>query len=139
MAAFPSCATNPDSFGIRGFPWTNFNTNYDSLIVTGSTIGFMGGWALLAHVGKPVSNTDTFVDDTSSAPVTAQAAAPVPLPPLDFEAIEAGNGYDGATAADRACHPTIRASFQAALSDTHFLIIRLIPYREIFHGGINNV
>jgi hypothetical protein len=58
------------------------------LIVTGSTVGFMGGWALLAHAGKPVSNADTFVDDTSSV----QVAAPAPLPPLDFAAIEAGQG-----------------------------------------------
>ncbi len=62
------------------------------LIVTGSTVGFMGGWALLAHAGKPVSSTDTFVNDTSFAPVTAQVAAPAPLPPLDFTAIEAGRG-----------------------------------------------
>jgi len=64
------------------------------LIVTGSTVGFMGGWALLAHAGKPVSNTDTFVDDTSSAsaPITVQVAAPAQLPPLDFKAIEAGHG-----------------------------------------------
>jgi hypothetical protein len=64
------------------------------LIVTGSTVGFMGGWALLAHAGKPVSNTDTFVDDTSSAsaPITVQVAAPAQLPPLDFKAIEAGQG-----------------------------------------------
>jgi hypothetical protein len=62
------------------------------LIATGSTIGFMGGWALLAHAGKPASNTDTFIDDTSFAPITAQAATPAPLPPLDFTAIEAGQG-----------------------------------------------
>ena len=62
------------------------------LIATGSTVGFMGGWALLAHAGKPVSNADTFVDDTSFAPVTSQVAAPAPLPPLNFAAIEAGRG-----------------------------------------------
>lgn len=66
------------------------------LIVTGSTIGFMGGWALLAHAGKPVSNTDTYVDDTSSASgitqVTAPVQVPAQLPPLDFNAIEAGHG-----------------------------------------------
>ena len=66
------------------------------LIVTGSTVGFMGGWALLAHAGKPVSNTDTVVEDTSSAPTTTLVVAPsqalAPLPPLDFKAIEAGQG-----------------------------------------------
>src|SRR5512137_2575461 len=66
------------------------------LIVTGSTVGFMGGWALLAHAGKPVSNTDTFVDDTSSASGTTQvitpAQVPAQLPPLDFNAIEPGRG-----------------------------------------------
>ena len=66
------------------------------LIVAGSTVGFMGGWALLAHAGKPVSNTDTYVDDSSfmsgAAPVTAPASVPAQLPPLDFNAIEAGNG-----------------------------------------------
>jgi hypothetical protein len=63
------------------------------LIVTGSTVGFMGGWALLAHAGKPVSNTTTYVDDPSSyTSAPAQVAAPAPLPPLDFKAIEAGQG-----------------------------------------------
>lgn len=62
------------------------------LIVTGSTVGFMGGWALLAHAGKPVSNTDTFVDDTSFTPAIARVVAPAQLPPLDFKAIEAGRG-----------------------------------------------
>jgi len=66
------------------------------LIVTGSTIGFMGGWALLAHAGKPASNTDVVVEDTStstsSAPVAVQVATPAPLPPLDFKSIEAGQG-----------------------------------------------
>jgi hypothetical protein len=63
------------------------------LIVTGSTVGFMGGWALLAHAGKPVSNTDTYVEDTSfTPPTTVQSAPPANLPPLDFSAIEAGRG-----------------------------------------------
>jgi len=60
------------------------------LIITGSTVGFMGSWALLAHAGKPASTADTFVEDTTFAPVTSQVAAPAPLPPLDFAAIEAG-------------------------------------------------
>ena len=74
----------------------NFQHKLRLLIVTGSTVGFMGGWALLAHAGKPVANTDTYVDDTSSAPATTQVIVPVqapaPLPPLDFKAIEAGQG-----------------------------------------------
>jgi hypothetical protein len=62
------------------------------LIVTGSAVGFISGWALLAHAGKPVSNTAALVEDTSFARVTAQATALEPLPPLDFAAIEAGRG-----------------------------------------------
>lgn len=62
------------------------------LIATGTTIGFLGSWALLAHAGKPVSNNGTFADDTSFVAFTAQVAAPADLPPLDFAAIEAGRG-----------------------------------------------
>ena len=67
------------------------------LIVTGSTVGFMGGWALLAHAGKPVSNTNTYVDDSPSftpttTQTTLQTTAPGKLPPIDFNAIEAGRG-----------------------------------------------
>jgi hypothetical protein len=76
----------------KGIHMDKFQHKLRLLIVTGSTVGFMGGWALLAHAGKPVSNADTFVDDTSSAPITVQVAAPAPLPPLDFAAIEAGQG-----------------------------------------------
>ena len=46
------------------------------LIVVGSLGGFFGGWALVAHAGKPVA--------TESQPVSG-APAPLPtLPPLDF-------------------------------------------------------
>lgn len=48
------------------------------LIATGSTVGFLGGWALLAHAGKPVSTI-------TIAPVVES----VTLPPLDFKALEA--------------------------------------------------
>jgi hypothetical protein len=51
------------------------------LIATGSTIGFLGGWALLAHAGKPVSN----MVPTTSTTTTVQS---VNLPPLDFNALE---------------------------------------------------
>lgn len=56
------------------------------LIVTGSAVGFIGGWGLLAHAGKPV--TDQFVDDTAS-PIMI---GPTALPPLDFKALEATTG-----------------------------------------------
>ncbi len=65
------------------------------MIVAGSTAGFIGGWALLAHAGKPVANTDVYVDDGSTAPtapVTVQTAPLGQLPPIDFNAIEAGRG-----------------------------------------------
>ena len=58
------------------------------LIVTGSAVGFMGAWGLLAHAGKPVSNTDVSVDD----PSPAAALAPIKLPPLNFNQLESGNG-----------------------------------------------
>lgn len=55
------------------------------LIATGSTVGFLGGWALLAHAGKPVaSGTLATVDDT-----TTTYSVPANLPPIDFKALEA--------------------------------------------------
>jgi hypothetical protein len=94
MAAFPSRAANAGLIQIKGIHMDKFQHKLRLLIVTGSTIGFMGGWALLAHAGKPASNTDTVVEDTSTsaAPVAVQVATPAPLPPLDFSAIEAGQG-----------------------------------------------
>jgi hypothetical protein len=63
------------------------------LIVTGSAVGFIGGWGMLAHSGKPVAD-DQPIDDTSSqtedAPI--QLAAPIQLPPLDFKSLEAVGG-----------------------------------------------
>ena len=56
------------------------------LIATGSTVGFLGGWALLAHAGKPVAaGTTTPVDDTA----TTTISIPANLPPIDFKALEA--------------------------------------------------
>jgi hypothetical protein len=55
------------------------------IIATGSTIGFLGGWALLAHAGKPVAaGTLATVDDTVTT-----ISIPANLPPLDFKALEA--------------------------------------------------
>jgi hypothetical protein len=55
------------------------------VIATGSAVGFLGGWALLAHAGKPVSTVTT-------APVVES----VTLPPIDFKALEAsGNSSNG--------------------------------------------
>jgi len=55
------------------------------LIATGSTIGFLGGWALLAHAGKPVSTVAT-----GSTGTTATTVQSVNLKPLDFNALESG-------------------------------------------------
>ncbi len=57
------------------------------LIATGSTVGFLGGWALLAHAGKPVaSGALATVDDTVTT-----ISIPANLPPLDFKALESTN------------------------------------------------
>ena len=59
------------------------------VIATGSAVGFLGGWALLAHAGKPVSNN---VISNVSANISANVAAPVAgqvtLPHIDFNALE---------------------------------------------------
>jgi hypothetical protein len=56
-----------------------------TLIAAGSTVGFLGGWALLAHAGKPVATgTLATVDDT-----TTTIFVPANLPPIDFKALEA--------------------------------------------------
>ncbi|HZY41727.1 MAG TPA: hypothetical protein VFF59_06975 [Anaerolineae bacterium] len=64
------------------------------LIVTGSAVGFIGGWGMLAHSGKPV--TDQPVDDTANqteaAPIQLAAPTPIQLPPLDFKALESAGG-----------------------------------------------
>jgi hypothetical protein len=57
------------------------------IIATGSTVGFLGGWALLAHAGKPVAaGTLATVDDTVTT-----ISVPANLPPLDFKALESTN------------------------------------------------
>jgi hypothetical protein len=62
------------------------------LIVTGSAVGFIGGWGLLAHSGKPVSGQP--VDNTSAAMDYYPSATPTPLPPIDFKSLESVNGGD---------------------------------------------
>jgi hypothetical protein len=66
------------------------------LIVTGSAVGFIGGWGMLAHSGKPVADnqTDQPIDDTSgqTADAPVQLAAPITLPPIDFKSLEAAGG-----------------------------------------------
>ncbi len=63
----------------------NFQRKLRILIATGSTIGFLGGWALLAHAGKPVSTLST----TSAAGATDSIN--MNLQPLDFNALESGS------------------------------------------------
>ena len=54
------------------------------LIATGSTVGFLGGWALLAHAGKPVaSGSLATIDDTVTT-----ISVPSNLPPINFKALE---------------------------------------------------
>ncbi len=61
------------------------------LIVTGSAVGFIGGWGLLAHSGKPIANQP--VDNSSTAMDYYPAVAtPTPLPPIDFKALESTDG-----------------------------------------------
>jgi len=54
------------------------------LIVAGSAVGFIGGWGLFAHSGKPVS-TDT----------TTAISIPTELPPLDFSSLESTRRSSG--------------------------------------------
>ena len=54
------------------------------VIAAGSTVGFLSGWALLAHAGKPVAAGTPIINMESSITV------PASLPPLDFKALEAG-------------------------------------------------
>ncbi len=63
----------------------NFQRKLRILIATGSTIGFLGGWALLAHAGKPVSTLSA----TSAAGTTDSIN--MNLQPLDFNALESGS------------------------------------------------
>ncbi len=59
------------------------------LIATGSTVGFLGGWALLAHAGKPVA-AGTVVMQPANAGTSI--TVPASLPPLDFRALEDSGG-----------------------------------------------
>ncbi len=63
----------------------NFQRKLRILIATGSTIGFLGGWALLAHAGKPVSTLSA----TSAGGTTDSIN--MNLQPLDFNALESGS------------------------------------------------
>ena len=63
-----------------------FQSKLRLLIVTGSAVGFIGGWGLLARAGKPATG-----GDTAAEAVNAPAPVVVPtLPPIDFQALEAG-------------------------------------------------
>jgi hypothetical protein len=61
------------------------------VIATGSAVGFLGGWALLAHAGKPVAaGTSTLTIDTGSS-----ITIPASLPPINFSALEAQGSSGG--------------------------------------------
>lgn len=69
----------------------NFQKKLRLLIVTGSAVGFLGGWGLLARAGKPAASGDIATDVEVNAPASAPAPVIVPtLPPLDFKSIEGG-------------------------------------------------
>ena len=56
-----------------------------ALIVVGSFTGFLAGWSLLAHAGKPVA--------ADSQPVNVDVVSPLPtLPPLNFSTNNSGGG-----------------------------------------------
>lgn len=65
-----------------------FQSKLRLLIVTGSAVGFIGGWGLLARAGKPATGGDTAIDVVNDpAPVVVPT-----LPPIDFRALESGRG-----------------------------------------------
>ena len=64
------------------------------LIATGSTVGFLGGWALLAHAGKPVASSTLSTIENAAPP--PPVSTPVTLPPLDFKTLEANGGSGSA-------------------------------------------
>ncbi len=63
----------------------HFQRKLRLLIAAGSTVGFLGGWALLAHAGKPVAAGTVLTTNTESV-----TTVPASLPPIDFSALEAG-------------------------------------------------
>ena len=73
------------------------------IIATGSTVGFFGGWALLAHAGKPVAAGTVVAPD-----VTTETTISIPskLPPLDFNAME--NGGNSGSVQPIQIQPTFR-------------------------------
>jgi hypothetical protein len=58
-----------------------FQRKLRMIIVAGSAVGFLGGWGLLAHSGKPAA--------TQSVPAIT---LPATLPPIDFNALESSTG-----------------------------------------------
>ncbi len=60
------------------------------VIATGSAVGFLGGWALLAHSGKPVAAASTPTVDTETT-----ITIPSSLPPINFNALEAQGSSSG--------------------------------------------
>ena len=59
------------------------------VIATGSAVGFLGGWAFLAHAGKPVAAGTTTIDTGSTITI------PSSLPPINFSALEAQGNSSG--------------------------------------------
>jgi hypothetical protein len=59
------------------------------VIATGSAVGFLGGWALLAHANKPVAASTPTLDTGSSITI------PSSLPPINFSALEAQGNSSG--------------------------------------------
>lgn len=66
----------------------NFRTSLHILLTFTSLLGFMGGWATLAHSRKPMQNT---ASDTGAAALEPLA----PLPPLSTIDNSASNNNSG--------------------------------------------
>ncbi len=63
-----------------------FQNRLRLLIVTGSAVGFVSGWGLLAHAGKPVATNALTTTDAASVTLPSQ------LPPIDFKSLESTRG-----------------------------------------------
>lgn len=58
------------------------------IIATGSAVGFLSGWALLSHAGKPVATGALATLTAQSASQPAAQIETITLPPIDFSALE---------------------------------------------------
>lgn len=64
-----------------------FQNTLRALIVAGSLSGFLGGWALLAHAGKPVDGNAAAID-ANLPPLNLQSLAPSGSPAGAFQPLQ---------------------------------------------------